>query len=117
MIWNFGWQLNNNCHVYPLKVLLVMVGLVVTGLCFPTTLTNHIEENPLKDILSVIKCIVSASDRFWRAIYESGIWISRPVASKLVIDGWTLTVPVFGFALLFTDSFSRMGINSQMFLS
>lgn len=90
-----------------------MADLVIEGLCFPSMLANHIEENPLKDILSVIKCTVSASDRFWRTIYESGIWIPRPVASKVVMDGWMLTVPVFGFALLFTGSFC-MGIDSQM---
>lgn len=31
-------------------------------------------------------------DRFWRTIYQQGLWIPRNIALQLVSDGWTFTV-------------------------
>ena len=44
------------------------------------------------DILAVIQRTCVASDRFWRTIYQNGLWIPKTVAIQIVSDGWSFTV-------------------------
>lgn len=44
------------------------------------------------DILAIIQRTCVASDRFWRTIYQNGLWIPKTVAMQIVSDGWSFTV-------------------------
>lgn len=44
-----------------------------------------------RDILEVIKLTCCSNDRFWRTIYEHGVWIPYDVGVQIVQDGWAFT--------------------------
>ena len=44
-----------------------------------------------REILAVIKHCCCANDRYWRTIYQHGVWIPRNVACQVVSDGWAFT--------------------------
>lgn len=49
-----------------------------------------------QEMLDVLRWSMLATNRFWRCIYGSGIWLSRDQATQLVKDGWAFTVPRLG---------------------
>ena len=44
------------------------------------------------EIMNVLKCVVPVIDKFWRTVYNHGIWIPRHVADVLVAEGWIFLV-------------------------
>jgi hypothetical protein len=52
---------------------------------------NPFKDNVYRDIFEVMKYCCCVSDRFWRTIYNCGLWIPRDVALELVSDGWDFT--------------------------
>lgn len=49
------------------------------------------QEEEYKDMLEVLTIACLAIDRFWRTIYNHGVWIPRGTAEGLVSEGFIFT--------------------------